>query len=523
MDTDALILLQVIDKLPQKVTQKYAIHIESVILEKAMLKTPPMSAASFTPPFGSPPAGFAHPPSLTESPHVHVVGSGLAGSEAAYALAEKGYTVFLYEMRPLKMTPAHKTGDSAELVCSNSFKSKAPLSAPKLLKDEMKMMGSLVLRCAEEASVPGGDALTVDREVFAKTITQTLNAHPRIHRVDSEVTRPFETGVTLFATGPLTSEALSQWLGEATGAEDLYFYDAIAPIIDASTIDSEKSFLANRYDKGGEEAYINCPMNEAEYYQFIDALAAGEKVPPKAFEKEKFFQGCQPIEAIAATGRESLRFGPMKPVGLNDPKTGKRPYAVVQLRPENRARTAYNLVGFQTKLKYGEQSRIFRLIPALRNAEFLRLGSIHRNTYVCGPKSLRSDLSLKNHPRVYLAGQITGVEGYLESAACGLLATQFIHQRLNQLPHSAPPANTALGSLLRHVTGSDPKNYQPANIHFGLFDPQLFDGVAGKKKDEARAALCEQTLRNFSHWWNTQTQNTAQKKRTQAVSEPLSL
>jgi methylenetetrahydrofolate--tRNA-(uracil-5-)-methyltransferase len=296
---------------------------------------------------------------------------------------------------------------------------------------------------------------------------------------------------------------LSQWLAEATGAKDLYFYDAIAPIIDASSIDMDRAFLANRWDKGEEEAYLNCPMNEAEYTAFIDALISAEKVTPKSFEKEKFFAGCQPIEAICATGRESLRFGPMKPVGLTDPRTGRRPWAVVQLRPENRARTAFNLVGFQTKLKYGEQARVFRLIPALHRAEFLRLGSIHRNTYVCGPRVLRQDLSLKGHPSVYLGGQITGVEGYLESAACGLLAALFIEQRFHGKSHSAPPGNTALGALLRHITGSDADHYQPANAHFGLYDPNLFEGAAHLKKDELRTLLSQQALANFKSWHQT--------------------
>ena len=431
---------------------------------------------------------------------VHIIGSGLAGSEAAYFLAEQGYSVVLHEMRPKQLTPAHKTGKCAELVCSNSFKSKSPISAPGMLKAEMSQLGSMILRMADSSAVPAGEALGVDREVFADLVTQTLSSHPNITRVFGEVTSSFKDAITLIATGPLTSDGLAKWLAEATGMEDLYFYDAIAPIIDASSIDMNRAFLANRYDKGEEEAYVNCPFDEAEYNTFIDALLAGEKVPPKDFEEEKFFQGCQPIEAIAATGRESLRFGPMKPVGLTDPVTGRRPHAVVQLRPENRAKTAYNLVGFQTKLRYGDQGKVFRLIPALKNAEFLRLGSIHRNTYVCGPKVLRPDLSLKGHPTVYLAGQITGVEGYLESAACGLMAALFIQQRFEGKPHSAPPANTALGALLRHVTGSDPKNYQPANAHFGLFDPSLFEGVAGLKRDDSRTLMARQAQANFTAW-----------------------
>ncbi len=431
---------------------------------------------------------------------VHIVGGGLAGSEAAYFLARQGFKIQLHEMRPVRMTEAHKTGGCAELVCSNSFKSKSPVSAPGMLKAEMKRLGSIALECAHLAEVPAGEALGVDRDVFSDEVTKRLKKHPNIEFVPGEVTEPFKDGVTLFATGPLTSEALSAWLANATGDKDLYFYDAIAPIVDASSIDMSKAFLANRYDKGEEEAYLNCPMSQEEYTTFIDALMAAEKVPPKAFEKEKFFQGCQPIEAIANTGRESLRFGPMKPVGLNDPVTGKRHWAVVQLRPENKSRTAYNLVGFQTKLKYGEQSRVFRLIPALHKVEFLRLGSIHRNTYVCGPKVLRSDLSLKGYPKVYLAGQVTGVEGYLESAACGLLAANFITQRLRNLPHQAPPANTAMGALLRHITAGDPANYQPANTHFGLFDPQWFDGVANLKRDDARKAMAEQAIVNFQGW-----------------------
>lgn len=439
------------------------------------------------------------------SPRVHIVGAGMAGSEAAWFLAERGIPVVLHEMRPTQQTPAHQTGNFAELVCSNTFKSTNPVSAPGMLKADMTRMGSILLKLARDFSVPAGEALGVDREKFSEAVTRTLKAHPRITFAPGEVTGPFPAGdITLLATGPLTSDPLCEWIAKATGAKDLYFYDAIAPIIDAPSIDMERAFLANRWDKGEEEAYLNCPMTEEEYNAFIDALTVAEKVTPKSFEKEKFFAGCQPIEAIAATGRESLRFGPMKPVGLTDPRTGRRPWAVVQLRPENRARTAFNLVGFQTKLKYGEQSKVFRLIPALHRAEFLRLGSIHRNTYVCGPRVLRQDLSLKGHPSVYLAGQITGVEGYLESAACGILAACFIEQRVRGMAHSAPPANTALGALLRHVTGGDADNYQPANAHFGLFDPAHFDGVTGLKKDELRNALSSQADRNFRNWWHTE-------------------
>ena len=434
------------------------------------------------------------------SPNIHVVGAGLAGSEAAYYLAERGFSVFLHEMRPKSMSPAHKTEHCAELVCSNSFKSKSPHSAPGMLKAELIHMGSLIIRAAASAAVPGGEALAVDRQIFAENVTRAIRSHSNISLISEEISGPFPKGITLFATGPLTSEKLTQWIAQATGAQDLYFYDAIAPIIDAASIDPNHSFAENRYQKGDEVAYVNCPLSKEEYEAFVDALLTGEKVPPKPFEKEKFFQGCQPIEAIAATGRESLRFGPMKPVGLIDPKTGQRPYAVIQLRPENKGKTAYNLVGFQTKLKYGEQMRIFKMIPALKNAEFLRLGSIHRNTYVCGPRVLRPDLSLKGHPNVYLAGQITGVEGYLESTASGLLAALFIEQHLNKKPFEAPPANTALGALLRHVVGGNPDHYEPSNIHFGLFDPLYFEGVAGLKRDEARELMASQSIRNFKSW-----------------------
>lgn len=433
---------------------------------------------------------------------VHVVGAGLAGSEAAYFLAQKGVPVILHEMRPGLSTPAHKTDRCAELVCSNSFKSTDPISAPGMLKAEMTALGSLVLECAMKSTVPAGGALGVDRDVFAGLVTDAIHGHPLITRVAGEVSEPEAAAVTILATGPLTSDRLGTWLARATHEKDLYFYDAIAPIVDASSIDVNHAFLANRYDKGDEEAYLNCPMNEQEYSAFIDALTAAEKVPPKDFEKEKFFQGCQPIEAIVATGRDSLRFGPMKPVGLNDPVTGRRYYAVVQLRPENRARTAYNMVGFQTKLKWGEQGKVFRLIPALKNAEFLRMGSIHRNTYVCGPRVLRPDLSLRGHPLVYLAGQITGVEGYLESAASGLLAGNFVLQRVKGLSHSAPPGNTAMGALLRYVTASDERNYQPQNANFSIFDPQLFDGVAEMKKDQLRETMARQAISNFKDWLN---------------------
>jgi methylenetetrahydrofolate--tRNA-(uracil-5-)-methyltransferase len=433
---------------------------------------------------------------------VHIIGAGLAGSEAAYYLAQKGFKVALHEMRPHRFTEAHKTDQCAELVCSNSLKSTSPISAPGMMKAEMKMIGSLILDAAGQFSVPAGEALAVDRDLFSAHITKKIKNHPNIDFVEGEVDRPFNQNgeITLICTGPLTSEKLADWVMQEAGSDGCYFYDAIAPIIETSSIDMNSAFIANRYDKGGEEAYINCPISKDEYYEFIDALMAGEMVPPKNFEKEKFFQGCQPIEAIAKTGKDSLRFGPMKPVGLNDPRTGHRPFANVQLRPENRAKTSYNMVGFQTRLKYGSQMKVLRLIPALRNAEFLRMGSIHRNTFICGPKVLRPDLSLKNHPRVYFAGQITGVEGYLESAACGMLAAIFIEQRLKGLPHLAPPANTALGALLSHVTASEIKNYQPNNIQFSLFDPKYFENLDGLDREKTREEMARQAPLYFRTW-----------------------
>lgn len=435
---------------------------------------------------------------------VHIIGAGLAGSEAAYFLAERGISVTIHEMRPQTMTAAHSSGDCAELVCSNSFKSTNPNTAHGMLKTEMTQMGSLVLKIAPDVAVPAGDALAVDRKLFSEKITQVLHTHPNISFFHEDVSKPRNDKITLIATGPLTSPSLTEWLVRITGSEDLYFYDAIAPIVEASSVDPLYSFSANRYDKGEEAAYLNCPMDEAQYQEFIDTLLTARCVPPKLFEQEKFYSGCQPIEAIAQTGRESLRFGPMKPVGLDDPRTGKRPHAVLQLRPENRSKTAYNLVGFQTKLTYGEQARVFRRIPALRDAEFLRFGSIHRNTYVCGPRVLRPDLSLRGQPKVYLGGQLTGVEGYLESAACGMLAAHFIYQRLRERPHEAPPADTTLGALLRHVTAANDKNYQPSGMHFGLLDPLFFPDVTGLPKDVSRAKMAEHARGSFSKWWRRQ-------------------
>ena len=410
----------------------------------------------------------------------------------------------LSEMRPHRMTEAHQTGFCAELVCSNSFKSNAAGSAPALLKGEMRTLGSLILETADRCAVPAGNALAVDRDLFSQSVTASLQAHPLIDfRPGSEAVDPTPAAMgcaaTIIATGPLSSESIVRWLSSHAGVAGLYFYDAIAPIVDAASIDRTVVFEANRYEQGGESAYLNCPLNEDQYRAFIAALLTGEKTATRNFEKEILFQGCQPIESIAATGPESLRFGPMKPVGLTDPRTGRYPFAAIQLRPENRVRTAYNIVGFQTKLKYGEQQRVFRMIPGLEKAEFLRLGSIHRNTYVHAPSTLRPDLSLRGKPTVYVAGQLAGIEGYLESAACGQLAASFVLQRLRGIAHTAPPANSALGALLRHITGNISDHYQPANIHFGLFDPTYYNAT-GVSRDLAREAIVRESGENLGKW-----------------------
>jgi methylenetetrahydrofolate--tRNA-(uracil-5-)-methyltransferase len=429
---------------------------------------------------------------------VHVVGGGLAGSEAAYLLAQKGHRVVLHEMRPLKMTPAHRTSGFAELVCSNSLKSQMPASASGMLKAEMRLLGSLVLDTAEKTRVPAGEALAVDRELFSAEISRILESHPRIQVLREEVLSVFPEAITVLATGPLTSAGLSAWLAQVTGVSDLYFYDAIAPVVETDSIDFTHTFCANRNARtweNEEPSYLNCPMDQATYEHFVQALVEAEKVAPLSFEKEIFYQGCQPIEALALSGMHTLRFGPMKPVGLVDAE-GKMPYAVLQLRSENLSGTAYNLVGFQTKLKYAEQVRVFRLIPALREACFLRLGSFHRNTYLRAPEVLNPDLSLRGYPCVYVAGQMTGVEGYLESAAMGLLAGIFVDQKIRGLPHSAPPAHTALGALLRHLF-QNTKCYSPSGIHFGLFEQVFFENLGSLKRKELRSEMARQASCNF--------------------------
>lgn len=415
---------------------------------------------------------------------IKIIGAGLAGSEAAWQIAERGVRVLLYEMRPSKMTPAHKTAKFAELVCSNSFKSDQPGSAPHLLKQELRRLGSLVLSAADACRVPAGAALAVDRELFAQRITEALRAHPLIEVIEEEVTAIPDDAITIIATGPLTSDALSRAIAEFAGQEHLYFYDAISPVVDGETIDFGKVFRASRYGKGDGD-YLNCPMTEEEYDRFYRALVEAESVGLHEFEERLFFEGCLPIEELARRGRETLLYGPMKPVGLVDPRTGKRPFAVVQLRAENLMADAYNIVGFQNHLKFPEQKRVFRLIPGLERAEFLRYGQIHRNTYINSPRLLAPSLQTRTNPRLLFAGQITGVEGYTECIATGLMAgVNAARIYLGREP-LVWPRETAMGSLAFYITSADPQDFQPANINFGLLPP-LDDEARVRLRDKQR-------------------------------------
>ena len=405
---------------------------------------------------------------------IHVVGGGLAGSEAAWQLAERGVDVVLHEMRPVRGTAAHQTDRLAELVCSNTFKSTEVTNAHGLLKAEMRVLGSIVLQAADEARVPGGTALAVDREAFSKAVHDRVLSHPRICVEREEITAIPSPSV--IATGPLTSDALAAAIRERLGVESLAFYDAIAPVIDAESIDTSRAFRASRYDKetmdSAEEggAYFNCPFTREEYDAFLDALAAADQFTAHEFDKVPYFEGCMPIEEAARRGKDTLRFGPMKPVGLTDPATGKRPYAVLQLRREDRAGRMWNLVGCQTRLRIPEQQRVFRMVPGLAGAEFLRFGSIHRNAYVNSPASLTPWLSLRDDHRVLFAGQITGVEGYTESTATGLLAAINLARMLRGEAPVCPPPVTMLGALMRYLREADPKHFQPMNANFGLLD-----------------------------------------------------
>lgn len=425
---------------------------------------------------------------MAQKKRITIIGGGLAGCEAAYYLAKRGIPVTLYEMRPTKSTEAHHTEMLAELVCSNSFKSLSLGTAPGILKHEMELLGSLAIDCAKKASVQAGEALAVDRDIFSAAMQAAILSQPLIEVRREEITElpSDESTLTIVATGPLTSPALTASIQKATGDESFYFYDAISPIVDGASINWEKVFVANRYDKPtrsmeteaspttNEGDYVNCPLNQEEYFNFITLLKHSERVEAKNFERMKHFEGCMPIEEMVDRGDNTLRFGPMKPVGLDDPRTGREPYAAVQLRTENRSRTAYNLVGFQTKLKYGEQAKVFRTIPGLENAEFLRLGSMHRNSFVDAPRVLNADLSLKRARHIMLAGQITGVEGYMESASIGLLAGIFAEAKANARPIPAPPAASAMGALLGHLGNQQNTDFQPTGINFGLFEDEYF-------------------------------------------------
>ncbi|NTX62191.1 methylenetetrahydrofolate--tRNA-(uracil(54)-C(5))-methyltransferase (FADH(2)-oxidizing) TrmFO [Myxococcus sp. CA051A] len=430
---------------------------------------------------------------------VTVIGGGLAGTECAYQLARRGVPVVLREMKPHKRSPAHKSDQLAELVCSNSLRSDNPESAIGLLHAELRSLGSLILSSADAHRVPAGDALAVEREGFSKAITESLLRQAGVELVAGEVETLPEEGPVVVATGPLTSDALTRELERHVG-QKLYFYDSIAPILSGDSIDLTVAFRQSRYGKGGGDDYLNLPMNREEYYRFIAELKAGQKVVPHSFEEPKYFEGCLPIEVMAERGDDTLAYGPMKPVGLRDPRTGQEPHAVVQLRMEDRAGTSWNMVGFQTRLTWGEQKRIFvSCIPGLQNAEFLRMGQIHRNTFIDSPRLLSADLSLKTEPRVFFAGQVSGVEGYVESAACGYLVALALHARLSGKEWVPPPATTGLGSLFRHVTGeAHPPDYphQPSNIIYGLFPP-----LTGRmKKADKRAAYSARAKQDLAAW-----------------------
>jgi methylenetetrahydrofolate--tRNA-(uracil-5-)-methyltransferase len=412
---------------------------------------------------------------------VTIVGGGLAGSEAAWQAAERGVQVTLYEMRPHRTTPAHVSDRLAELVCSNSLGSDLPDRAAGLLKAELRYLRSLVLACADETRVPAGGALAVDRELFAAAVTHSVEGHPRIRVVREEVTA-IPDGPAVIATGPLTSDALAQSIAALTGQEHLYFYDALAPIVSADSVDMSVAFRASRYGKGDAD-YINCPMTEEEYVRFVEALVGAERIPLRDFEREdaRFFEGCLPVEVLAARGRDAMAFGPLRPVGLTDPRTGLRPYAVVQLRQDNLAGTLYNLVGFQTNLRYGEQERVFRLIPGLEQAELVRYGHMHRNTFINAPLLLEPAMGFRSRPGLFFAGQITGIEGYVGSVGSGWVAgANAARLVLGQEP-LVLPGTTMLGALCRYVSGADPAAFQPMKANFGLMPP-LSPPVRNKRK-----------------------------------------
>ncbi|MGE7917848.1 FADH(2)-oxidizing methylenetetrahydrofolate--tRNA-(uracil(54)-C(5))-methyltransferase TrmFO [Viridibacillus sp. NPDC093762] len=432
---------------------------------------------------------------------VNVIGAGLAGSEAAWQIAKRGIQVRLYEMRPVKQTPAHHTDKFAELVCSNSLRANNLTNAVGVIKEEMRMLDSVIIEAADRSSVPAGGALAVDRHEFAGYVTEKVKNHPLIEVINEEVTEIPEEGITVIATGPLTSKALAEQIQTLTGEEYLYFYDAAAPIIEKDSIDMDKVYLKSRYDKG-EAAYLNCPMTEEEFNRFQEALINAEVAPLKEFEKEKYFEGCMPIEVMAARGPKTMLFGPMKPVGLEDPRTGKRPHAVVQLRQDDAAGTLYNLVGFQTHLKWGAQKEVFSMIPGLENVEIVRYGVMHRNTFINSPKALAPTYQLKSRPNIFFAGQMTGVEGYVESAGSGLIAGINAAHLAMEKDLLIFPAETALGSMARYITEADSKHFQPMNVNFGLF-PKLGEKIKSKQeRGEKHAERALAAIQNFKNTTN---------------------
>ncbi|MED3573427.1 FADH(2)-oxidizing methylenetetrahydrofolate--tRNA-(uracil(54)-C(5))-methyltransferase TrmFO [Cytobacillus praedii] len=427
---------------------------------------------------------------------VNVIGAGLAGSEAAWQIANRGIQVRLYEMRPVRQTPAHHTDKFAELVCSNSLRANTLTNAVGVLKEEMRNLDSVIIASADACAVPAGGALAVDRHEFAALVTEKVRNHPNVTVINEEVSEIPE-GPTVIATGPLTSEALSTKLKELSGEEYLYFYDAAAPIIEKESINLDKVYLKSRYDKG-EAAYLNCPMTEEEFNTFYEALISAETVPLKEFEKEIFFEGCMPIEVMAGRGKKTMLFGPMKPVGLEDPKTGKRPFAVVQLRQDDAAGTLFNIVGFQTHLKWGPQKEVIQLIPGLENAEIVRYGVMHRNTFINSPKVLRPTYQFINRDDLFFAGQMTGVEGYVESAASGLVAGINAARLVNGEELLEFPHETTIGSMARYITSANEKNFQPMNANFGLL-PDLPVKIRGKKeRNEQHATRALETIQNFA-------------------------
>lgn len=427
---------------------------------------------------------------------VVIIGAGLAGTECAWQLAERGLSVRLVEQKPASRTPAQHSDHMAELVCSNSFRGAALHNAVGQLKEEMRRTGSLVMEVGEAHRVPAGGAFAVDRERFSLAITERIQAHPLIEVLNEVVERIPEDRPVVIATGPLTAGGLAADLAEAVGAEHLAYYDAIAPIVAADSIDFSRAFRASRYDKGGDAAYVNCPLDEGEYDAFVQALLDAEKVAPREFENARYFEGCLPIEVMAARGPKTLAFGCMKPVGLTDPRTGRWPHAVVQLRQEDEAGTAFNMVGFQTRMKWPEQKRVFRMIPGLENAEFERLGSVHRNTFVNSPKVLDDDLALAARPGVYLAGQVCGVEGYVESAACGMLVGIKLAHELRGLPFSFPPRTTMLGGMIGHLREPN-EDFQPSNVMWSMVPP-----IEGRRmrKRVRRDAQSERALQDIESW-----------------------